>query len=139
MNAPDLFFDSNVLLYLLSGDAAKADLAEKLIQQGGHVSVQVLNEFASVAIRKLGMTPAEVREVLTPIRTLCVVHPLTEATHDLGLNLAERYQLSLYDALIAAAALIAGCTSLLSEDMQNGLILQKSLRVHNPFHLASAG
>ena len=54
MSAADSFFDTNVLLYLLSKDAAKADLAEALLATGGVVSVQVLNEFASVATRKTG-------------------------------------------------------------------------------------
>ena len=52
MNA-SRFFDTNVLLYLLSGDQAKANAAETLVASGGIVSVQVLNEFASVATRKL--------------------------------------------------------------------------------------
>lgn len=134
MRVPDQFFDSNVLLYLLSADDARADRAEALLAQGGHISVQVLNEFASVATRKRAMTHAEVREALAPIRALYRVHPLTEALHDLGLDIAERYQLSLYDAMIVAAALIAGCTTLYSEDMQDGLMIQDSLRIRNPFH-----
>jgi predicted nucleic acid-binding protein len=58
MSAADCFLDTNVLLYLLSKDAAKADRAEALLATGGIVSVQVLNEFASVATRKLAMTIA---------------------------------------------------------------------------------
>lgn len=48
----ETFFDTNVLLYLLSGDAAKADRAETLVAAGGVINVQVLNESASVASRK---------------------------------------------------------------------------------------
>ncbi len=134
MNVPEQFFDTNVLLYLLSGDDAKADKVEELISQGGHISVQVLNEFASIATRKLKMTHAETREVLVPIRAVCHIHPLTEAVHDHGMQLAERYQLSIYDAMIVAAALTAGCTSLFSEDMQDGFVIRQTLRIHNPFH-----
>ncbi len=133
MSVAERFFDTNILLYLLSGDDAKADQAEDLLSQGGHISVQVLNEFASAAIRKLKMTHAELREVLTPIRAVCAVNPLTEATHDLGLRLSERYQLSIYDAMIAAAALMAGCKTLFSEDMQDGLLIDRKLRICNPF------
>lgn len=61
MNVAEQFFDSNVLLYLLSGDDAKADKAEEVIRQGGHISVQVLNEFASIATRKLKLTHASTR------------------------------------------------------------------------------
>jgi predicted nucleic acid-binding protein len=135
MSVPEHFFDTNILLYLLSGDDAKADAAEALIGEGGHLSVQVLNEFASVATRKLDMTHAEVRDVLAPIRAMCQVHALTEVTHEVGVHLAERYRLSIYDGMIAAAALDAGCTTLFSEDMQDGLLIERSLRIRNPFRV----
>lgn len=133
MSAAEQFFDTNVLLYLFSGDSAKADRAEDVLSQGGHISVQVLNEFASIATRKLKMSHAEVREALTPIREVCTVNPLSEETHELGLLLAERYQLSIYDAMIAASALEAGCMTLLSEDFQDGQVVDRKLRVRNPF------
>ncbi|MDP1524173.1 MAG: PIN domain-containing protein [Rhodocyclaceae bacterium] len=133
MSAADRFFDSNVVLYLISEDESKADRAEELISQGGHISVQVLNESASVATRKLKMAHDEVREVLTTVRAICQVNPLTEETHDLGMQIAERYQLSIYDAMIAASALEAGCTTLFSEDMQDGLTINRTLKVKNPF------
>ena len=135
MSVPEHFFDTNILLYLLSGDDAKADAAEALVGEGGHLSVQVLNEFASVATRKLDMTHAEVRDVLAPIRAICHVHALTEVTHELGVHLAERYRLSIYDGMIAAAALDADCTTLFSEDMQDGLLIERSLRIRNPFRV----
>ena len=129
----DHFFDSNVLIYLFSGDDTKADEAESLLSQGGVISVQVLNEFASVASRKAGMSTAEIREALEPIRAICAVHPLTEELHDLGMQLTERYQLSLYDAMIVGSALTAGCNTLFSEDMQDGQIIDRKLRIQNPF------
>jgi predicted nucleic acid-binding protein len=133
MSAADQFFDSNVVLYLISDDDTKADQAEELISEGGQISVQVLNESASIAIRKLKMTHEEVREVLSTVRAICQVNPLTEETHDLGMQIAERYQLSIYDAMIAASALAAGCTTLFSEDMQDGLVINRKLKVKNPF------
>ena len=100
MSAVDIFFDTNVLLYLLSADATKANLAEELLKdQGGIVSVQVLNEFVNVATRKLAMSFAEVRNT-SALRTLCVVKPLEIETHELGLELAERYRYSIYDSMI---------------------------------------
>jgi len=97
------------------------------------VSVQVLNEFASVASRKLKMSIAEIREVLATIRAVCTIVPISEETHDVGLQVAERYGLSVYDAMIVAAALLAGCETLVSEDMQDGQILEGRLQVRNPF------
>jgi predicted nucleic acid-binding protein len=133
MSAGERFFDTNVLLYLLSGDNAKADRAEAELGAGGVISVQVLNEFASVASRKLRMSIAEIREVLAAIRAVCRVVPIGEETHDLGLRLAERYGLSVYDAMIVASALLAGCDTLVSEDMQHGLAVDGRVEVRNPF------
>jgi predicted nucleic acid-binding protein len=53
---PGSFFDTNVLLYLASGDPAKADRAEKPIGAGGPISMQVLNEITNVARRKMLMS-----------------------------------------------------------------------------------
>ena len=133
MPAADTFFDTNVLLYLLSEDAAKADRAEECIGNGGVISVQVLNEFAAVASRKLGMSWGEIREVLTPIRALCALEPLTVEAHDLGLQIAQGYGLSFYDAMIVASALRAGCSTLYSEDLQDGQVIEKRLTICNPF------
>ncbi len=126
------FFDTHVVLYLLSADQAKARRAEELIAAGGWVSVQVLNEFASVASRKLHMPIAEIRECLEPIRSICSVVPVAADTHERALALAERYGLSIYDALIAAAALLAGCDTLYSEDLQHGQRIE-TLTIRNPF------
>lgn len=133
MTAAERFFDTNVILYLLSGDDARADRAEKELSAGGVVSVQVLNEFASVASRKLKMSIAEIREVLATIRAVCTIVPISEETHDVGLQVAERYGLSVYDAMIVAAALLAGCNTVLSEDMQDGQVLEGRVTVRNPF------
>lgn len=133
MPATKTFFDTNVLLYLLSADTQKADRAESVVKNGGIVSVQVLNELANVMRRKLAMPWQEVTEVLQLIRALCQIEPLTAAIHDRGLQLAERYQLSVYDAMIVAAALVAGCELLYSEDMHDGLLVDEQLRICNPF------
>lgn len=130
---PGSFFDSNVLLYVASGDPAKADRAEAAIAGGGAISVQVLNEVANVARRKMRLGWDETRALLSLLRGLLTVHALTAETHGTGLDLAERYGLALYDAMIAAAALHAGCDILLSEDMQHGLVLEGALRIVNPF------
>jgi len=131
MNADKPFFDTNVLLYLLSNDA-KADQAEALLARGGVVSVQVLNEFASVAFRKLKMTWPEIREILATIRAVCEVIPVTVEIHETGLVIAERYRLSFYDSLILAAAKQAKCRMIYSEDMQDGQIIQ-GVSIRNPF------
>ena len=130
---PGNFFDTNVLIYLASGDAAKADRAESVIAGGGGVSVQVLNEVSNVARRKMGMSWEETRAFLDTLRGLLTVHPLTVQTHEAGLDLAQRFGLSIFDAMIAASALQAGCSTLWSEDMQHGMTLDAGLRIVNPF------
>jgi predicted nucleic acid-binding protein len=127
------FFDSNVLLYLASGDTTKADRAEATIADGGAISVQVLNEFTNVARRKMRLSWTEMHTYLDLLRGLLTVHPLTLDTHDTGLRLAERYNFSTYDAMIVASALHAGCDTLWSEDMQHGMVLDEGLRIVNPF------
>ena len=134
MRAAEQFFDTNVLLYLLSSDTEKSDRAEQVLSAGGVISVQVLNEFASVASRRLKMSIEEIREVLTTIRAVCMVVPISEETHDEALRLAERYGFSIYDSLIVAAALIAECKTVVSEDMQDGQILDGRVKIRNPFH-----
>jgi predicted nucleic acid-binding protein len=130
---PGSFFDTNVLVYAASADPAKADRAEQLIAEGGVISVQVLNELANVARRKMGLTWAETHALRSLVRGLLSVQALTIEVHDTGLALAERYNLSLYDAMIAAAALHADCDTLWSEDMQDGMVIEGRVRVVNPF------
>ncbi|MER8775580.1 PIN domain-containing protein [Mesorhizobium sp. M0977] len=133
---PVSFFDTNVLLYIASSHTAKADRAEAAIAAGGAISVQVLNELANVARRKMQMSWTDTHALLTTLRGLLTVHPLTLETHETGLRLAERYSLSTYDAMIASAAIHAGCDTLLSEDMQHGMALGDGLRIVNPFRVA---
>ena len=130
---PGNFLDSNVILYLASGDQAKADRAERLMAGGGTISIQVLNEVANVARRKMGMLWADTRNFLNTIRELLQVQPITIATHDAGIDLAEQYGFSVYDGLIVASALLAECETLLSEDLQDGLLIRRRLRIANPF------
>jgi predicted nucleic acid-binding protein len=103
------------------------------LAQGGSISVQVLNEIANVARRKMRLGWSETHEFLSLVRGLLIVHPVTVETHEDGLVLAERYDLSTYDAMIAAAAMRAECETLWSEDMQHGMLLDGRLRVVDPF------
>jgi predicted nucleic acid-binding protein len=132
---PGSFFDTNVLIYIASGDPTKADRAEAIIGSGGAISVQVLNELANVARRKMRMPWQETRTFLSLLRGLLAVHPLDIETHETGLAVAERYNLSIYDAMIAASALHADCDTLWSEHMQHEMVLDDRLRIVNPFRL----
>jgi predicted nucleic acid-binding protein len=126
------FADTNVILYLLD-DGPKAARAEEVLSRGPRISVQVLNEAAVNCRRKAGMTWEETGAFLSGIRALCPVESLTARTHDVGRAVAARYGLSVYDAMIVAAALLAGCTTLLTEDMGDGTVIEGQLRIVNPF------
>lgn len=126
------FADTNVVLYLLD-DGPKADRAEVILAQGPRISVQVLNETLVNCRRKAGLSWEETAGFLTGVQSLCPVEDLTLQTHEVGRALAERYGLSIYDAMIVASALLADCTTLWSEDMQDGLLVEGQLRIVNPF------
>ena len=127
------FIDSNVILYLLSDDAGKADKAESIVAAGGIISVQVLNEITSICHKKLKMDWVEIEAVLDAIKANLDIVPLTEKTHALAVQICKRYQLSFYDAHICAAAIDAGANILLSEDMQDGMLFD-DMAIRNPFN-----
>ena len=128
------FFDTNVLIYAMAKNDPRASKAEALLASGGIVSIQSLNEFVSVARRKLGLSWEEVRELLDLICILCPKQvPISLDTHKGALAIAEKYGYSIYDALIASAALEAGCKTLYSEDLQDGQIINRQLTIRNPF------
>jgi predicted nucleic acid-binding protein len=126
------FADTNVVLYLLE-DGPKAERAEEILGQGPRISVQVLNEAMVNCRRKAGLSWEDTGAFLEGIKSLCPVEDLTIQTHQVGRALAEKYQLSVYDAMIVSAALLAGCTTLWTEDMHDGLLVEDRLRVLNPF------
>jgi predicted nucleic acid-binding protein len=127
------FLDTNVVLSLFSENQAKAERAESLLAGGGTISVQVLNEIVNVARSKMGMDWDETEDFLATLRGLVAIEPVTLKTHETALALARRYGLSIYDALIAAAAQLSDCDTLWSEDMQHGLVIDRRLRILNPF------
>ena len=123
------FLDSNILVYAFTTDP-RAAAAQVLLERGGIISVQGLNEFSNVARRKLGMTWEEVRDSLTAIRTLAgTVLSIDIDTHADGMRIAER--------LMIASALRADCSTLWSENMQDGVVIDGRLRIANPFRTAN--
>ncbi|KAG0163887.1 hypothetical protein DFQ28_011027 [Apophysomyces sp. BC1034] len=114
-------------------DADKADNAEALLKCQPVISVQVLNEVTSVCRRKLAMDWEDIGKFLDLIRRFCSVMPLTIDVHDRARQIAQRHQLAFYDACIVAAAAVAGCQTLYSEDMSHGQIFEDGLMIKNPF------
>jgi predicted nucleic acid-binding protein len=128
------FLDTNVLVYALGERDDRTPVAEALLATGGVISVQVLNELAAVAHRKLKMPWSEVTTALDAIKVLCPSPvSLTLATHDAALRLSTAHGFHIYDALIIAAALESECATLYSEDFQSGQLIEGRLTIRNPF------
>jgi predicted nucleic acid-binding protein len=132
---PDkVFFDTNVLIYAMAEDDPRTQAAEELFAGGGVVSVQVLNEFARVALAKMKMPWRDLRDALEVIQIFCPAPlPITLTTHQDALAIAEKYRFGIFDALLVASALAANCPILYSEDMHDGQVIDGRMRIRNPF------
>ncbi len=127
------FLDTNILIYAVVHEDRSAR-AEELLSGGGVVSVQVLNEFVSVARRKLKMPWPQVTDALDAIRVLCPEPiAISVETHEAALEIAQKHRYEIYDALVIAAALQAKCGVLYSEDLHHGQVIGGRLEVRNPF------
>jgi predicted nucleic acid-binding protein len=132
------FFDTNVLIYTVAENDPRSAQAEELLASGGVLSVQILNEFVSVARRKISMSWSDVTEALDAFRVLCPSPlPVTIEMHEAALKIAEKHGYNIYDALVVAAALDAGCTTLYSEDLHDGQTIDGQLTIRNPFARSS--
>ena len=127
-----VFLDSNVILYLLSADAAKADTAETLLTHQPTISVQALKEVTSVCQRLLKLEWPQTLDLIDAIKANCKDVALTVDTHTKALEVAQQHQLSFYDAHIISAAIFSGAHTLMREDMQHGASIQ-GIQIHNPF------
>ncbi|WP_284945882.1 PIN domain-containing protein [Acidisoma cladoniae] len=130
----EVFFDTNILVYATTIDDPRAGLALAWLRRGGVISAQVLNEFTNVSHRKLARPWSRIRADLASFDTIVPgARPVGFSTHRLALTIAERDGVAFYDALIIAAALEAECSTLLSEDMQHGRVIEGNLTILNPF------
>jgi predicted nucleic acid-binding protein len=133
------FFDTNVLIYAFCEEDPRNQISRKLLGEGGVTGVQVLNEFVAVTRRKLSFSWEEVLESLAAIRVLCPsVTLLTLESHGRALHVAQRYGYRIFDALVIAAALDAGSSTLYTEDMQDGQRIE-TLTIRNPFQGTRSG
>ena len=127
------FLDTNILVYAFTTSDPRRTIAERLIADGGIVSVQVFNEFVNVSRRKLRFQWPEVESALRALRTILDPPiPLTIDLHESAITLAREHRLAFYDALIVAAASRTDCAVLFTEDMQDGKRMG-TLTIRNPF------
>lgn len=126
------FLDTNILIYKVEGEADRAATVEGLLDLNPCISVQCLNEFVNVARRKLRLNWDEVHIALDHFREACRVLPLTERVHARAVEISEQSLIGMYDALIIAAAELAGCDVLYTEDMKDGQRIGR-VEIRNPF------
>lgn len=127
------FADTNIVLYTIGQDARKSEIARGIVATHPLVSAQVINESVNVCLRKLGFDREKAYAFADSLMRFSEVLPVDETAIRKSAELAIRFQLSNWDALIVAAALLAGCDTLYSEDMQNGHVFEDRLTVVNPF------
>jgi predicted nucleic acid-binding protein len=138
----DVFLDTNVLVYAFIARSAdppdpRTQVAQNLLMRGGKISVQVLNEFGDVAARKFQISWAVISEMMSAVRVLCgEVISLSEQTTGSAIAFSQRHRFRLHDSLILASAVEAGCSILLTEDLQHGQTIE-GIRIENPFRTLS--
>ena len=127
------FFDTNILIYAFAEGDRRGTRAEEMLAAGGVTGIQVINEFTSVARRKLGWDWRQIDAALEVVEELAgPARPLTREIHREAVQIARSGNLPFHDALIVAAAIEAECRILLTEDMQHGRRFA-SVTLHNPF------
>ncbi len=129
------FIDTNVLIYIYSTDKIQQEKALLLIYgvKEPVISQQVIIEFCNVMTKKLKVKKEDITFALQDFQENLAIVPLEHNMIQKGLEIQEKYQYSYYDSLIIAAALLTDCKILYTEDMQNGQIIEKKLRITNPF------
>ncbi|MFM7476592.1 MAG: PIN domain-containing protein [Microcystis aeruginosa] len=143
MNAGEsqpFFIDSNIWLYRFIVNCSdtnaipKQQIATNITNQGNLIiSTQVVNEVCSNLIRKAGFNNLQIQNLLEEFTQGCEILPVPLETLEYAVKLRDRYLISFWDSLIVASAVLGDATILYSEDMQDGLIINNSLQVINPF------
>jgi predicted nucleic acid-binding protein len=127
------FADTNVVVYAFAKDDAKVAIAEGILENQPTISVQVLNEFLNVCRIKLGMDVVTRHTLAGELIAGCNVVSLDLAVVEKAMQIEAQTQISYWDALIVAAALLSGCDTLYTEDLQDGQVFEGQLTVVNPF------
>lgn len=129
------FADTNIAVYALDADPQRRARALAIMRQRPVISTQVVNEFISVLIGKKRVPRDAVNRFAHILLRRCEVVALTQQVVETAIDIGVRYRCSHWDALLVAAALLAGCDTLFFEDLQDGQIFEGCLTVKNPFTL----
>ena len=127
------FADTNVVVYAFAKDDAKIAVAEGILEKQPTISVQVISEFLNVCRIKLGMDMPTRHKLARELIAGCSVVALEPRVVEKAMEVETQAQISYWDALIVAAALLSGCDTLYTEDLQHGRTFDGQLTVVNPF------
>ena len=130
------FADTNVVVYAFAKDDAKVAVAEGILEKQPTISVQVISEFLNVCRTKLGMDVPTRHRLATELIAGCNVVSLDPRVVEKAMEIEAQGQISYWDALIVAAALLSGCDTLYTEDLETGRTFEGQLTVVNPFPAA---
>jgi predicted nucleic acid-binding protein len=121
--------------YLFGNSSEKKEIALSLLNSNSIISTQVVNENVNVCLKKLKLPKQICFEHGRNLMSACSVVPINKSTIVIAFRVFDKYQFSYWDSLVVASALENGCDTLLSEDMQNGLVVEDQLTISNPFKL----
>ena len=127
------FVDTNIVVYAFGKDAAKVETAESILGNQPTISVQVINEFLSVCRVKLGFDLATRHRLASELLAGCNVVALDLRVVEKAMEIESQSGIAYWDALIVAAAILSGCDTLYSEDLQHLSVFDGLLTVVNPF------
>jgi predicted nucleic acid-binding protein len=131
--ADKFFLDTNILLYLIDDDARRTPIAKELVfASTAIISTQVLNEFVNIAGKKFKLAGQEIAKGLRLFKMKCEIVPLTLSVHERAWEIFSMTNLGIYDSNIVAAAELAECDILYSEDMNHGQRVGR-VEIRNPF------
>jgi len=130
-----VFLDTNILVYSYSAtEPVKQNIARKLVAESlSYISTQVLQELANTLTKKFDNTWKDTQKAVVESCKNNLLHVNNQDTIANACDIADKYQYSFYDSLIVSAALSCNCTTLYSEDMQNGQVIENCLTIVNPF------
>ena len=130
-----IFIDTNILLYAYSTEKNKQEIAQSIINTNNniYISKQVINETINILIKKFKLNIKDIINVVKELEKEFIILDFDIQTQLNALKLKQNYNLQFYDALIVSTALENSCTILYSEDMQDKLVIEKKLKIINPF------
>jgi predicted nucleic acid-binding protein len=133
-----LFIDTNIWLYVFLGDDFKKyKIATEYLEKNNIdseliITYQVINEVTNILLKN-NFTELEIRERIDYLFKICKIQELSKEILLIASSVRERYSISFWDSILVGSALFAKCDTLVSEDMQDGLIIDNKLLIKNIF------